>query len=148
MMLAVVAPGGPQALALKASETNLEELIADCSATIRRGPGATFAVRDVLKAACQGLPPTWGSLEAMEPALAAGTAYEILEAGMPCVAMATGDTLMRALRLLEGTLNWELPVDGAVAPIVVMESFIFFSGWRVARRSPTHLVLVGHIPLI
>jgi hypothetical protein len=151
-MLVSLFPTGPQARARKASQASMEQLLASgwASEPVRRGAGGTFSVRDVLRAACEGPPPDWAGLEAREPSLALGTDYEAFRAGEPCVAVATGDTLMHALRLLGDRLRSPLPPDEALValltPLVVMETFTFYRGEEVLRRMiapPRRVLLVA-----
>jgi hypothetical protein len=151
-MLASLFPMGPQARALKASQASMEQLLASgwASEPVRRGAGGTFSVRDVLRAACEGPPPDWAGLEARKPSLALGTDYEAFRTGEPCVAVATGDTLMHALRLLGDRLRSPLPPDEApvalLTPLVVMETFMFYRGEEVMRHmiaSPRRMLLVA-----
>jgi len=152
-MLAVLFPDGPQARVAKASDASVELLLSTAwsvEPAVRRGTAGTFAVQDVLRAACEGPPPDWAGLEALDPDLVHGTDYENFEDGAPCVAVASGRTLMRALRLLGDRLRSPLPRDQAPwatsTPLIVMEMemYTFYRGEEIVSRAyapPRRIVL-------
>ena len=140
-MLGALFPEGIQGKAQKACTATIELLLlsgwsAGEPEQVRRGAGGSFAVKDVLKRACNGAPPNWGTLEAQDPLLVDVTTYEPQARAL--VAMAPGHALFRALQTLGDRLKTPITqVESSWAfltPIIVQETFTFYFDRERVRR--------------